>query len=88
MNSTQRDLLAIRALELVPLITEYKSVADILERMARRSCVAKGIETAHMRGEISVIIETRDALYTMSAKPEEDSRRVFAEITQRFEGQP
>lgn len=87
MNSTQRDLVATRALELVPLITEYKSVNDILERMARRACVSHGIEQAHARGEVSVIIETREGVYTMSVKPEIDSRRVFAEIHDRFEGQ-
>jgi len=84
MNSTQRDLLAIRALELVPLITEYKSVDDILEQMARRSCVAHGIEQAHARGEVSVIIETREGVYTMSAQPNIDSRQVFTEIHSRF----
>jgi len=87
MNSTQRDLLSMRAMELVPLITEYKSVNDILEQMARRSCVANGIKQAHARGEVSVIIETRKGLYTMSAQPNIDSRRVFAEIQQRFEEQ-
>lgn len=87
MNSTQRDLLSMRAMELVPLITEYKSVNDILERMARRAYVSHGIKQAHARGEVSVIIETREGLYTMSVRPDVDSRQVFAEIQQRFEEQ-
>lgn len=89
MNSTQRDLVATRALELVPLITitEYTSVNDILEQTARRACVSHGIEQAHARGEVSIVIETREGVYTMSVKPEIDSRRVFTEIQQRFEGQ-
>lgn len=84
MNSTQRDLIEMRALELMPLLDNYNSLTELFTHSMTRNCVVRGLTTSCEHGKVSVIIRTRDELLTMSAPATVPAWKIFAEIQQRF----